>query len=112
MIEVNEIERAIAAGDAPVLEAAFRALVTFPQEREVAGAKSVDTLCRLLTRVTRALQNDDTAMPTATVDLVAAGSGEPMPPGSTYAAGARIVAEHLYHWRGVYLQYAANAGKL
>lgn len=110
MLHATAIEDALAASDLSTLERAFRALVAFPDAEPIEGVKTVETLCALLARVIRALQHDSTAMAPGLEAIIAAAAGYAIDAPATYAAGAAAAAAHQYHWRGVYLQHAANAG--
>jgi hypothetical protein len=69
-------------------------------------------LCSLLARVTRALQHNQGAMPAAIVESISTVLGDPISVAATYATGAKMVSDHLYRWRGRYLQHAANGGSI
>ena len=109
-MQVTAIEGAIAQNDTPVVEAAFCALVEFPDGPGIEGARTVDALCRLLSRVARALLHDENALPSAIGGTIAAIVDEPASMAPTYAGGATVVSDHLFRWRGRYLEYAANGG--
>lgn len=106
MMHVDDIEIALDEDDIPAIQGAFRALVDFPHEDEIEGAESVQTLIRMLDRVVDALRADRNVMPAATCAVLQRVLSVPIPLGSTYADGARLVGTFRDHWRALYHAHA------
>ena len=76
MMHASDIEDDISKGDIRGMEAAFRALVGYPNEETIVGANTADALSDLLYRVAAALESDMSIMPNGTYDILKRGYGQ------------------------------------
>ena len=107
MLSVTDIAADVAAGNTDAVEAAFQALVDWPNLDEI-GPPSPDVLAYILGHVAEALQHDGQPMPPALRDVLAREClGTEAVAGDDYAAGSSFVLAHLDRWRVRYDQAMA-----
>ncbi len=99
MMQVSDIEEALAEGDDRALEAAFRVLVDYPHEDDVEGAGSPAMLTDLLDRVARALRCNEWAMsPDLALTILDRTNDVHARVAATYSDGASLVLQHRALW--------------
>ena len=102
VLVVTDIAADVAAENLSAVEAAFRALVAWPQI-EAVEPSSPDVLAYILEHVAEALRHDPQEMPASVIDaLDDEHRGDERLTGVDYAAGAAFVLAHLDRWRERY----------
>lgn len=92
-MHIKDVPDMVASGNLSEIERAFRALVAYPSEEEVAGATS-KSLMLALDAVSQALLTDLNAMPPQTCAALRVRVG------STYRDGAGDFRAHPAWWHG------------
>lgn len=92
-MHIKDIPDMVVSGDLAEIQRAYRALVGYPEEEELADASS-RTVLAALDAVSLALRNDLSVMPHRTCERAR------LPLGSTYREGARNAGAHLAWWQG------------
>ncbi|MCI5073960.1 hypothetical protein [Oricola sp.] len=95
-MDLSDIRAAIERGIVSDLEDAFRALVGWPGEDEIAGADATERQA-LLERICDALRDDDRQMPGGTREILEDAAADLR--GGRYCDGALAVLADLDHWR-------------
>ncbi|GJE44800.1 hypothetical protein [Methylobacterium soli] len=92
-MHIKDIPDMVASGNIHEIERAYRALVGYPSEEEIAGA-STKSLVAALDRVSMALLSDFEVMPRQTCEAARLRNG------ATYRDGAGDFKAHHAWWQG------------